>query len=563
MPSALWPLSFIILLLCGWGALGAERLRSHSLQRERGGERFPCWSHRLSTCGGGGGGGGGSNGGLVPGSMSGQKELLVAESQEVEELRRGKSLCLRGGGDKEEEEQEEQEQEVEEEGEEEVASAMSKMKVRGEGSSGPNVNVVLIGHVDSGKSTISGHILYDTGGLDQRTLDKYEKDAKAIGRESWKYAWAMDTTEEERAKGKTQECGRATCSTDKRHYTLLDAPGHKNYVPFMIGGASQAEVAILVISARTGEFEAGYERGGQTREHAVLAKTAGINTLLVAVNKMDECKWSKERFDEIVGKLEPYLKASGFDTKKDVTWVPMEGLSGANLKDRLAKGACEWYQDGPSLLEALDNVVIAERNREAPLRMMVADKYREADIFVMGKILQGTVKKGQSILCQPKGTAVSVAAIAIDGEELEEAVAGDNVRLRIRHPEDDIIEQGSVLCEESSPCHAITEFEAKINVLACKTILSGGFQCMLHLHNALVECTWEKVVSVKDKKLGDVKMPFVKVGQQAVVRVSVQQPVCAELFANLGQLGRFVMREEGQTVAVGVVTRLGPADGSD
>ncbi len=225
--------------------------------------------------------------------------------------------------------------------------------------------------MNAGKSTISGHILYETGGLDERTLEKFEREAKAIGRESWKYAWAMDTTDEERAKGKTQECGRATFSTASRHYTILDAPGHKNFVPFMIGGAAQAEIGVLVISAKTGEFESGFDKGGQTREHAVLAKTAGVNFLVVAVNKMDEVSWSKERFDDIRERLEPFLKQAGFNIKTQVTFIPLEGLSGKNLKDSI--GTCNWYQ-GPSLLEQLDSVEVTELNAQGDLRLSVADR---------------------------------------------------------------------------------------------------------------------------------------------------------------------------------------------
>lgn len=225
----------------------------------------------------------------------------------------------------------------------------------------------------AGKSTISGHILYETGGLDDRTLEKFEREAKAIGRESWKYAWAMDTTDEERAKGKTQECGRATFCTQLRHYTILDAPGHKNFVPFMIGGASQAEIGVLVVSSRAGEFEAGFERGGQTREHAVLAKTAGVGSLIVAVNKMDEHNWSKERWDYILENIQPFLKQTGFNLKTQVTFIPIEGLSGLNLKDRLPPGKCDWY-DGPSLLELLDKTKIVLPDSQADLRISVSDK---------------------------------------------------------------------------------------------------------------------------------------------------------------------------------------------
>jgi len=420
-----------------------------------------------------------------------------------------------------------------------------------------NVNVVFIGHVDSGKSTISGHILYETGGLDERTLDKYEREAKAIGRESWKYAWAMDTTDEERAKGKTQECGRATFKTPLRHYTILDAPGHKNFVPFMIGGASQAEIGVLVVSARQGEFEAGFERGGQTREHAVLAKTSGVGFLVVAVNKMDEVKWDKERFDEVVDKVSPFLKHTGFNLKTQVTFIPIEGLSGINLKDRLDKGVCDWY-DGPSLLELLDSLQISFPDPDGELRMTVSDRYRDADLYVLGKIASGTMEKGQTVLALPSNTTMTINTIVVDEVEIDKAVAGDNVQLRIRSVDDEVVKTGSIICSPvERPCPVVYTFECKLNVLNCKNILSAGYQCLLHVHNSCVECTWVEVVSIFDKKLGEIsgkRQPFVRPGQQAVIKVEVAEQLCVEKYKDLSALGRFIMREEALTVAIGVIT---------
>ena len=214
-----------------------------------------------------------------------------------------------------------------------------------------HVNVVFIGHVDAGKSTMGGNILFLTGMVDKRTMEKYEKEAKEANRESWYLSWALDTSAEERKKGKTVECGKAFFETDKRRYTILDAPGHKNFVPSMIGGASQADIAVLVISARKGEFETGFERGGQTREHAVLAKTNGINKLIVAVNKMDDptVMWDKARYDEILGKLTPFLKGTGYNPKTDIVFLPLSGFTGANLKDRMGKSVCPWFEYAPLL----------------------------------------------------------------------------------------------------------------------------------------------------------------------------------------------------------------------
>lgn len=193
---------------------------------------------------------------------------------------------------------------------------------------------------------MGGNILYLTGMVDKRTMEKYEKEAKEAGRESWYLSWALDSTPQERSKGKTVEVGRAYFETDARRYTILDAPGHKTFVPSMISGAAQADVAILVISARKGEFETGFEKGGQTREHIMLVKTAGVSKLIIVINKMDEptVKWDKARYDEIKDKMTPFVKAAGFNPKTDVSFMPVSAYTGANLKDSISKSVCPWWE---------------------------------------------------------------------------------------------------------------------------------------------------------------------------------------------------------------------------
>lgn len=237
--------------------------------------------------------------------------------------------------------------------------------------------------------------------VDKRTLEKFERESKEMGRESWFYSWALDTGSEEREKGITVECGQAFFETDKRRYTLLDAPGHKNYVPSMISGANQADVAMLVISARKGEFETGFEKGGQTREHATLVKTAGVKKIIVVVNKMDDptVNWDKARYDEIVDKVGPFLKTSGFNPK-DIYFMPISGFTGANLKEPLTKEVCPWYS-GPSLLQYLDEMPSIDRRLNNPFLMPISGKYREMGTVILGKIESGRVAKGDTILIMP------------------------------------------------------------------------------------------------------------------------------------------------------------------
>ena len=208
-----------------------------------------------------------------------------------------------------------------------------------------HLNVVFIGHVDAGKSTLGGNLLFITGVVDKRTMEKYEHEAKEAGRETWYLSWALDSTPQERSKGKTVEVGRAYFETLTRRYTILDAPGHKTYVPSMISGAAQADVAVLVISARKGEFETGFERGGQTREHIMLVKTVGVSKIVVVINKMDDptVNWDQARYNEIKDKLVPFIKAAGFNPK-DVTFIPISAYTGLNLKEPLSSSTCPWWK---------------------------------------------------------------------------------------------------------------------------------------------------------------------------------------------------------------------------
>ena len=262
-----------------------------------------------------------------------------------------------------------------------------------------HVNLIFIGHVDAGKSTLGGSILYATGMVDERTMEKYKREAKEAGRETWYLSWALDLTKEERSKGKTVEVGRGFFETDKRRYTILDAPGHKTFVPNMIAGASQADVGILVISARKGEYETGFEKGGQTREHAILAKTQGVNKLIVVVNKMDDptVEWSQERYKECTDKLLSFLSRQVGYSKNDVTFMPISAQTTVGIKDRVPKDLAPWY-DGPSLLECLDDFKTLERKVKAPFMMPINAKYKDMGTLIEGKIEAGQIKKGTTYL---------------------------------------------------------------------------------------------------------------------------------------------------------------------
>lgn len=424
-----------------------------------------------------------------------------------------------------------------------------------------HLNVVFIGHVDAGKSTLGGQILFLTGMVDDRTIQKYEKEAKDKNRESWYMAYIMDTNEEERAKGKTVEVGRAHFSTEKKRYTVLDAPGHKNYVPNMIHGASQADVGILVIAARIGEFETGFERGGQTREHAQLAKTLGVTKLIIAVNKMDDpsVHWDKKRFDEIIAKTTPFLKSCGYNPKADISFVPVSALQGFNIRDKLSAEVCDWYE-GKSLFQTLDNLPPADRNSNAPFRMPIIDKYKDGGTVVMGKSEAGLIRVGQGLCIMPNKSKVKVTTIWQDEEEVVAARPGENLRIRLSGVDEEQVLPGFVLCSRKSLVPVVNHFEAQLVILELlehKSIFSAGYSAVLHIHSIVEECEVTRIVAVVDPKTKEKKKAkFATSGSMIICRVSVRQPVCLEKFSDYPQLGRFTLRDEGRTIAIGKVVKL-------
>ncbi|CAN1266797.1 Eukaryotic peptide chain release factor GTP-binding subunit ERF3A [Linum perenne] len=425
-----------------------------------------------------------------------------------------------------------------------------------------HLNVVFIGHVDAGKSTTGGQILFLSGQVDDRTIQKYEKEAKDKSRESWYMAYIMDTNEEERLKGKTVEVGRAHFETETTRFTILDAPGHKSYVPNMISGASQADIGVLVISARKGEFETGYERGGQTREHVQLAKTLGVSKLIVVVNKMDDptVNWSKERYDEIESKMVPFLKTSGYNVKKDVVFLPISGLLGANMKTRMEKSICTWW-DGPCLFEALDRIEVPLRDPNGPFRMPIIDKFKDMGTVVMGKVESGSVSEGDSLLVMPNKTHVKVIGIYIDENKVRRAGPGENLRVRLSGIDDEDILAGFVLSSIAKPIVGVTEFIAQLQILELldNAIFTAGYKAVLHIHAVVEECEITELieqVDPKTRKPMKKKPLFVKNGAIIKCRIQVNNLICVEPFSEFPQLGRFTLRTEGKTIAVGKVNKL-------
>jgi len=442
-----------------------------------------------------------------------------------------------------------------------------------EGDPREHFNLVFIGHVDAGKSTLSGNILYLTDNVDKRTIERYEREAKERNRESWFLAFIMDTNEEERAKGKTVEVGRAHFETDAKRYTILDAPGHKNYVPNMIMGASQADVGVLVISARKGEFETGFDRGGQTREHAMLAKTLGVSYLVVAINKMDDptVQWNKERFDECVTKIRPFLKSCGFVIKKEVKFIPISGLSGANVINEVDPKECPWWNKcvkagdnntvEPTLVGLLDTLKIHGRDPTAPLRIPVLDRYTDRGTITMGKVESGVIRTGMKITLMPTRNTYKVDSLWANEEPVSSARPGENVLIKLANCGTEDVLKGFVICT-NPPCRAVSKIICEIGLMDmpdnCQ-IFTAGFQAMFHAHTCEEECTVVKLFETTDSKKKVNKQPrFASVGMKIVCMIELARTVPVETFGTMPFLGRFTLRTEGKTIAVGKVIKLPP-----
>ncbi|KAN0031638.1 hypothetical protein ACTFIV_005503 [Dictyostelium citrinum] len=460
-----------------------------------------------------------------------------------------------------------EEDDIEEEDEEvdEVAEKVEQVvKVLPEDSR-EHLNLVFLGHVDAGKSTLSGSIMVLTGQVDPHTLAKYEREAKENHRESWIFAYIMDTNEEERTKGKTVEVGRAHFETIKKRYTILDAPGHRLYVPNMIVGAAQADVGILVISSKKGEFEAGVD-GGQTIEHARLAKMIGIKYLIVFINKMDEptVMWSKARYDEITDKLTVHLKKCGWNPKKDFQFIPGSGYGTLNVKDPLAPGVCDWYS-GPSLIGALDNLATMDRNESGALRIPITTSYKDRGIVnVIGKVESGTISVGQTIHIMPGKTKVEVMSLTGDICSFKTARPGENITIALKGIEgDDSIRPGSILAEINRPVPVVSEIEAIVYILDMpeeRRLFTPNFSAIFHAHTAVEDVTVKSLIATIDTKTSTEikqKPTFCKVGDAVKCRLVLGRAVCLEEFTTNPQLARFTIRDSTKTIAFGKVINIG------
>uniref|UniRef100_A0A673CU39 HBS1-like protein n=1 Tax=Sphaeramia orbicularis TaxID=375764 RepID=A0A673CU39_9TELE len=405
----------------------------------------------------------------------------------------------------------------------------------------PLLNLVVIGHVDAGKSTLMGHLLYLLGNVNKRTMHKYEQESKKAGKASFAFAWVLDETGEERDRGVTMDVGMTKFETNSKVVTLMDAPGHKDFIPNMITGAAQADVAVLVVDASRGEFEAGFEAGGQTREHALLVRSLGVTQLAVAVNKMDQVNWQQERFQEITSKLGHFLKQAGFK-ESDVFHIPTSGLSGENLVTRSSVSQLTSWYSGPSLLEQIDAFKAPQRSVDKPFRLCVSDVFKDqgSGFCVTGKIEAGYIQTGDRILAMPPNETCTVKGITLHDEPLEWAAAGDHVSLTVTGMDIIKINVGCVFCDPKEPIRTCTRFRARILLFNIELPITQGFPVLLHYQTVSEPATIKKLVSVLHKSSGEVlkkKPKCLSKGMNAIVEIQTQRPVSLELYKDYKELG--------------------------
>jgi elongation factor 1-alpha len=423
-----------------------------------------------------------------------------------------------------------------------------------------HINIVVIGHVDSGKSTTTGHLIYKCGGIDKRTIERFEKEAADMGKGSFKYAWVLDKLKAERERGITIDISLWKFETPKYYVTIIDAPGHRDFIKNMITGTSQADCAVLVVASGQGEFEAGISKNGQTREHALLAFTLGVKQLIVAVNKMDDksVNYSQDRYEEIKKEVSAFIKKVGYNPEK-VDFVPISGWTGDNMIEKSSN--LPWYK-GPTLLEALDRIAEPKRPTDKPLRIPLQDVYKISGIGTVpvGRVETGVLKPGMTVFFAPANVSTEVKSVEMHHTALTEAIPGDNVGFNVKNISVKDVKRGMVAGDvKNDPPHEVYDFTAQVIVLNHPGQINAGYTPVLDCHTAHIACKFSELLTKIDRRSGkelEKDPKNIKSGDAAMVNLVPTKPMCVETFADYPPLGRFAVRDMRQTVAVGVIKEV-------
>jgi len=435
-----------------------------------------------------------------------------------------------------------------------------------------HLNIVVIGHVDSGKSTTTGHLIYKCGGIDKRTIEKFEKEAAEMGKGSFKYAWVLDKLKAERERGITIDIALWKFETTKYYITVIDAPGHRDFIKNMITGTSQADCAVLIVASGTGEFEAGISKNGQTREHALLAFTLGVKQLIVGVNKIDstEPPYSEKRFEEIKKEVGAYVKKVGYNPKA-VAFVPISGWHGDNMMEESAN--MPWFKgwaierkegnaSGKTLFQALDSILPPKRPTDKPLRLPLQDVYKIGGIGTVpvGRVETGVLKPGTVVTFAPQILSTEVKSVEMHHEALAEALPGDNVGFNVKNVSVKDVKRGNVAGDsKNDPPKGTKNFTAQVIVMNHPGEIHAGYSPVLDCHTAHIACKFSEILQKIDRRSGKVleeNPKAVKSGDAAMIVMIPSKPMCVETFQEYPPLGRFAVRDMKQTVAVGVIKKV-------
>ncbi|MCX8147461.1 MAG: translation elongation factor EF-1 subunit alpha [Candidatus Woesearchaeota archaeon] len=417
-----------------------------------------------------------------------------------------------------------------------------------------HINLVFIGHVDHGKSTTVGRLLYDTKNIDETTMRKLKELAQQLGKAGFEFAFVMDQLKEERERGLTIDLSHKRFETPKYYFTIIDAPGHKDFIKNMITGAAQADAAVLVVAANDGVM-------AQTREHVFLSRTLGVNQMIIGINKMDMVKYDQKRFEEVKADVEKLLKSIGYNTA-EIKFVPMASFPGDNVVNKSKN--MPWYT-GPTLLEALDTLKEPEKPTQLPLRLPVQDVYNITGIGVVpvGRVETGILKVGDKIIFVParegNGIQGEVKSIEMHHEQMQQAEPGDNVGFNVRGIGKKDVARGDVVGHLDNIPTVATEFTAQMVVLNHPTVITAGYTPVFHVHTAQVACQIVEIQKKLNPATGEViqeKPDFIKNGDAAIVKIRPIQPLCIEKQKDIPQMSRFAVRDSGMTVAAGMCIDL-------
>ncbi len=420
-----------------------------------------------------------------------------------------------------------------------------------------HMNLVFIGHVDHGKSTTVGRLLYDSGTIDEQTIRKLKEKAQELGKAGFEFAYVMDNLKEERERGVTIDLAHKKFETDKYYFTIIDAPGHKDFIKNMITGASQADAAVLVVAANDGV-------NAQTREHVFLSRTLGVGQIIVAINKMDisGVDWKETRFKEVKEEVTKLLQSVGYKTDQ-ILFVPVASLHGVNIVKKNTE-KLPWY-NGPTLLDAINTLKEPERPTQLPLRLPIQDVYNITGIGVVpvGRVETGIMKTGDKVIVVPgregKGVRGEVKTIEMHHEQVQQATPGDNIGFSVRGIGKKDITRGDVLGHETNVPTVAEEFTAQLVVLNHPTVITVGYTPVFHIHTAQVACQIVQILKKLNPATGEVLQEnpdFIKNGDAAIVRIKPMQPLVIEKQKEIPQLSRFAIRDSGATVAAGMCIDL-------